>query len=76
MNNQMNGIKEYLENAYSGAKMMDDVEGMTKISRALVALQADVEKDIFTKEFIEESVINLQFPCKEGMKNADIILIL
>ncbi len=58
MNNQMNGIKEYLENAYSGAKMMDDVEGMTKISRALVALQADVEKDIFTKEFIEESVIN------------------
>lgn len=57
MNQQMNKIKEYLEYAYSGAKMMDDVEGMTRISRALVALQADVEKDIFTKEFIEESVM-------------------
>lgn len=57
MNKQMNEIKEYLENAYSGAKMMDDIEGMTRISRALVALQADVKKDIFTKEFIEESVM-------------------
>lgn len=54
MNEQINIIKEYLENSYSGAKMMDDVEGMLRISRALAALQADVCEDIFKEEFVEK----------------------
>lgn len=57
MNEQLKEIKEYLEAAYSGAKMMGDVEGTTRIARALAALQADVEKDIFTEEFMEEWVL-------------------
>ena len=57
MNERLNDVKEYLENSYSGAKMMDDVESMTRIARALAALQADVEKDIFTGEFMEEYVL-------------------
>lgn len=57
MNERLNDVKEYLENSYSGAKMMDDVESMTRIARALTALQADVEKDIFTEEFMEEYVL-------------------
>ena len=57
MNERLNDVKEYLENSYSGARMMDDVESMTRIARALAALQADVEKDIFTEEFMEEYVL-------------------
>lgn len=57
MNERLNDVKEYLENSYSGAKMMDDVESMTRIARALAALQADVEKDIFTEEFMKEYVL-------------------
>lgn len=59
MNKQINGIKDYLENAYSGAKMMGDVECMVRIARALAALQADVEVDIFTEEFVEKYVTDL-----------------
>ena len=37
MNEQMNIMKEYPENAYCGAKMMKDEEGMTRIARSLAA---------------------------------------
>lgn len=47
----MLSIVEYLETCYSGAKMSDDVEGMCRISRAIAALQADTEMEIFTEEF-------------------------
>ena len=47
MNEHMNAIVEYLEHSYSGAKMMDDVESMFRISRALAALQADIHDSIF-----------------------------
>lgn len=57
MNEQLNEIKEYLEQAHVGAKMIDDVEGMIRISRALMALQADVEEDIFTEEFTEKWIL-------------------
>ena len=57
MNERLNDVKEYLENSYSGAKMMDDVESMTRIARALAALQANVEEDIFTEEFMEKYVL-------------------
>lgn len=59
MNEQMNIIKDYLEKSYSGAKMMNDAEGMLRISRALVALQADVYEDIFKEEFVEKYLINV-----------------
>lgn len=53
MNNQIKEIENYLETSYSGAKMMDDVESMCRIARALVALKADTEMEIFTEEFQE-----------------------
>jgi hypothetical protein len=34
-------ILEYLENAYSGATMMDDVEMMCRLSRAILAFDYD-----------------------------------
>lgn len=34
-------ILEYLENAYSGAKTMDDVELMCRLSRAILAFSYD-----------------------------------
>ena len=54
MNRHINDIKDYLELSYSGAKIMDDAEAMLRISRALVALQADVYEDIFKEEFAEK----------------------
>lgn len=53
MNDQIKAIEEYLENSYSGAKMMDDVDAMCRISRAIAALKADTEMEIFTEEFKE-----------------------
>lgn len=53
MNDQIKVIEEYLENSYSGAKMMDDVDAMCRISRAIAALKADTEMEIFTEEFKE-----------------------
>lgn len=53
---QMNVVLDYLETAFCGAKMMDDVEMMTRLARAAAALKAPTDKDIFTQEFIEEYV--------------------
>jgi hypothetical protein len=39
--NQKQNIIEYLENAYSGAKAMDDVELMLRLSRAIIAFSYD-----------------------------------
>lgn len=47
-------VIEYLENVRSGAKVMDDIEMMHRVDRALVAFEADVEDDIFTDEFKEK----------------------
>lgn len=49
-------ILEYLEHSYTGARMMDDVETMTKLSRAIAAFNAPTDKDIFTEEFMEEHI--------------------
>lgn len=54
MSDQINIIKDYLEKSYSGAKMMNNAEDMTRIARALAALQADVETEIFTEKFKDE----------------------
>lgn len=53
MNDQIIEIEEYLETAYSGAKLMDDTESMCRIARALAALKADPGTEIFTEEFQE-----------------------
>ncbi|GEM_PF-2807772 len=48
---QIDIINEYFEQAYVGASMMDDQDSMTRIGRAIAALNANIEKDIFTEEF-------------------------
>lgn len=53
MNNQIKEIENYLETSYSGAKMMDDVDAVCRIARALVALKADPGTEIFTEEYKE-----------------------
>jgi hypothetical protein len=40
-NEQTKVILEYLENAYTGAKMMNDVEMMCRLSRAILAFNYD-----------------------------------
>lgn len=44
---QKRTILDYLENAYTGARMMGDIEVQTRIGRAIVAFNADVHEDIF-----------------------------
>lgn len=39
--NQKQVILDYLEHAYSGAKMMDDVEMMCRLTRAIIAFNCD-----------------------------------
>lgn len=53
MKSQIKEIESYLETSYSGAKMMDDVDTMCRIARALVALKADPGTEIFTEEYQE-----------------------
>lgn len=48
-----NAILEYLETSYSGAKMLDDIECMCRLSRAIAAFEADPEEEIFTEDFKE-----------------------
>lgn len=44
-------VRQMLAHAYTGARAMDDVEGMTRVARAIAALDAPVDMDIFTKRF-------------------------
>ena len=53
---QISTVLDYLETAFCGARMMDDVEMMTRLARAIAALEAPTDKDIFTQEFMEEYV--------------------
>lgn len=50
---QKQEVIEFLENTYTGAKMMGDEEVMLRVLWRLLAFKADVNKDIF----IEESVL-------------------
>lgn len=57
MNDQEKNILEYLENSYTGARMMDDISAMVRIARAIAVFKADpkiAEDEIFTKHFISE----------------------
>ena len=48
-------ILEYLENAYSGAKMMDDVEMMCRLSRAILAFSYDDLEKMPTWDEMQEA---------------------
>lgn len=52
--NQKQEVIEFLENTYTGAKMMGDEEVMLRASRALLAFKEDVHKDIFIEENVLE----------------------
>ena len=54
---QKQEVIDFLENTYTGAKMMGDEEVMLRASRALLAFKADVHKDIF----IEENVLEFYY---------------
>lgn len=47
-------VKEYLESVKSGAKVMDNIEMMHRVDRALAAFDADVEDEIFNDDFKEK----------------------
>ena len=51
---QFSLILTYLQQSLTGARMMGDDEMVTRLSRAIVALEADVEKDIFLDSVIED----------------------
>ena len=46
-------ILDFLEASYTGAKTCDDEETMLRVSRAILAFQADVHQDIFLSEAIK-----------------------
>ena len=59
MNDQEKNILEYLENSYTGARMMNDISAMIRIARAITAFKADpeiAEDEIFTEHFISDYV--------------------
>lgn len=51
---ELQEVIDFLENTYTGAKMMGDEEVMLRASRALLAFKADVHKDIFIEENVLE----------------------
>lgn len=53
---ELKSIEEYLENSYSGAKMLDDSEMMLRVSRALFGLKADICEDLFLNSAIENEI--------------------
>ena len=52
---QKNVILNYLENSYTGAKMMDDVELMCRLSRAILAFSYDDLEHIPTWEEMQDA---------------------
>lgn len=54
---QKENILDYLEKAYSGAKMMDDVKMMIRLTRAIVAFDCDVfDRHPSLDEMLEEHI--------------------
>lgn len=50
-------IIRFLEDSYTGAKAYGNEETMLRLSRALIAFQADVHEDIFLPEIIEKHIM-------------------
>ena len=51
---ELEQLKQDLEYTKSGALMNDDIELSSRIDRALIALEAPLNQDIFKEEFIED----------------------
>lgn len=49
----MDDVLEYLEMSYVGANALDDYEAMAKIERAIAAIKAPADMEIFTTKFKE-----------------------
>jgi hypothetical protein len=49
MNDDCKKLNDYLESAYTGARMFDDFEAMERIARAIEAFNLDVHKDCVIK---------------------------
>ena len=49
----MSDIVDYLERAYVGARGMGDSDAMTRIARAIAAIEAPTDMEIFNAEFRE-----------------------
>lgn len=47
----LDDIRQLLEHAYTGARAVNDVVGMTRVARAIAALDSPVDMNIFTREF-------------------------
>ena len=56
--NQKEIILDYLECAYSGAKAMDDLEIMCRLSRAILAFSYDDLEHMPTWEEMQEAYMN------------------
>ena len=54
-------ILDYLENCYSGAKMMDDVELMCRLTRAIIAFSCDKFDEIPNWEEMMEEYMFKEF---------------
>ena len=50
---EIDAIRDVLEKAYTGARMMEDNEIMLRCARALAAFSAPTDMDIFKPEFVE-----------------------
>lgn len=57
-NKQKEIILDYLENSYTGARMMDDVELMCRLSRAILAFSYDDLENMPTWEEMQEAYMN------------------
>ena len=49
-------IRDFLEKCYSGARMENDEELKTRIARALVAFDFDIEDDPFLPDVMEKII--------------------
>lgn len=57
-NKQKEIILDYLENSYTGARMMDDVELMCRLSRAILAFSYDDLEHMPTWEEMQNAYMN------------------
>lgn len=54
MGGQIAAIIEYLEAAYTGARMADDAEAMDRISRAIIVMKTPADVNVFSDDFTKE----------------------
>lgn len=57
-----------LESYHSGAYLMNDVEMQFRLERAMIALQANTGKEIFSKEFKECMFTNFSATVKKTLR--------